>query len=510
MMQFEPPHDADPIGYAWLIEHYGVRVPRPPQLSYALRKGAPREVRDGDFLNKVVARKLEPAATPAAHFEFCLKHELLALDVLARLLDRADADDLAEHIRDKPLGKYARKLWFYFEFLTGRNLPLPDLDTGNYVTLLDVQDYFTGPERRSSRQRIFNNLIGDQRFSPVVRRTERLRHWQSADLALRARSVVAGYDPQLLARAVNYLYTKETMSSYEIEREVPNPSRAERFIALLRTAAERRDLDKAALVSLQNAVVDPRFRDTDYRTDQNYVGQTVSWTDERVHYVPPKPEDVPSLMEGLIDVMRTNHAELHPVVLAAVASFGFVYVHPFQDGNGRLHRWLIHYVLARSGFTPEGLIFPVSSVMLTRRAAYDRCLERISQPLLEVLEWRLRPDGSVQVDGETSAFYRYFDATTATACLFEWIEATIELELKPELDFLVRYQRARTAMQAIVDLPERKAVLFIKLCVQNQLRLAPAKRKSQFEMLADDEVAALEEAVAEAYRQGDPPATAPE
>jgi len=46
---------------------------------------------------------------------------------------------------------------------------------------------------------------------------------------------------------------------------------------------------------------------------------------------------------------------------------GFVLIHPFEDGNGRIHRFLIHHVLARRGFTPQGLLFPVSAVMLHDR-----------------------------------------------------------------------------------------------------------------------------------------------
>jgi hypothetical protein len=146
------------------------------------------------------------------------------------------------------------------------------------------------------------------------------------------------------------------------------------------------------------------------------------------------------------------------------------------------------------------MIFPVSAVMLARRQDYDRCLERMSRPLLEILDWHLRLDGSLQVDGETASFYRYFDATAAAECLFEWIEATIDTELKAELDFLVRYQRARSAMQEIVDLPDRKAQLFVRVCVQNHLRLSPGKRKAHFDMLSDAEVLALEAALAGAFR----------
>jgi Fic family protein len=40
--------------------------------------------------------------------------------------------------------------------------------------------------------------------------------------------------------------------------------------------------------------------------------------------------------------------------MAAATAFGFVYVHPFQDGNGRIHRCLVHHVLAERKFTPPG------------------------------------------------------------------------------------------------------------------------------------------------------------
>ena len=69
------------------------------------------------------------------------------------------------------------------------------------------------------------------------------------------------------------------------------------------------------------------------------------------------------------------------VLKAAASAFGFVYIHPFQDGNGRMHRCLIHHVLAERKFTPPGMVFPVSSVMLDRiddyrAVAYRRILVR--------------------------------------------------------------------------------------------------------------------------------------
>ena len=62
--------------------------------------------------------------------------------------------------------------------------------------------------------------------------------------------------------ALSYLYTKETKSSFEIERIKPNSTRTERFIALLQVAEKEDFCDKIRLLDLQNRIVDSRFRDT--------------------------------------------------------------------------------------------------------------------------------------------------------------------------------------------------------------------------------------------------------
>jgi len=67
-------------------------------------------------------------------------------------------------------------LWFLYEFLTGKTLPLDDLDRGNYIDLLEPDKYYTvTPNRQIRRQRINNNLPGDSRFCPTIRRTDTLR-----------------------------------------------------------------------------------------------------------------------------------------------------------------------------------------------------------------------------------------------------------------------------------------------------------------------------------------------
>ncbi len=47
---------------------------------------------------------------------------------------------------------------------------------------------------------------------------------------------------------------------------------------------------------------------------------------------------------------RLHNSSVDPIVAAAAMAFGFVFVHPFEDGYERIHRFLIHHQLAHSGF----------------------------------------------------------------------------------------------------------------------------------------------------------------
>jgi hypothetical protein len=174
-----------------------------------------------------------------------------------------------------------------------------------------------------------------------------------------------------------------------------------------------------------------------------------------------------------------------------------VYIHPFIDGNGRLHRFLIHYILAKAGVTPLRVVVPVSAVMLSRRSEYDAALESFSKPLMELIDYELAYDASLSVRAETLTHYRYIDYTALAEALYRWLEDTIRVELPSELDFLVGLRRTREAMQQVVDLPDRLADLFVKLCIQNGGHVSVTKRKSQFAMLSDLEIDALESCVLE-------------
>jgi hypothetical protein len=381
-------------------------------------------------------------------------------------------------------------------------LDLEDLPASiPYVELLDPRQYFTADKIPSRRHKVNDNLLGNRFFCPVIRRMPLLDGFVADRLDERCRDVLHQFPEDVLRRALDYLFTRETKSSFEIEHVKPDSSRTARFVGLLKRAGAERYLNKDALIGLQQATVDERFANRDWRTDQNYVGATVGYGREDVHYISPKPEDVASLMDGLFEsARRMLEAQLHPVLIASAIAFGFVFVHPFDDGNGRLHRFLIHHILAKTGFTPEGVIFPVSATMVRQRVQYDALLESYSKPLLPLIDYKLDDQGRMTVLGDTVVHYRYPDMTRIAEGLFAFIKETIATELPVEIRFLVNYDQAKQAIQEIVDMPDRMIDLFIKICLQNQGRLSKAKRESLFPMLTDDEVERMETAFRDAFQ----------
>jgi hypothetical protein len=150
-----------------------------------------------------------------------------------------------------------------------------------------------------------------------------------------------------------------------------------------------------------------------------------------------------ALLDGLLDASaRMADSDLDAVLQAAATAFGFVYIYPLQDGNGRLHRCLIHHVLAERKFTPPGLVFPVSSVM-------------------PYIDWCTTPSRNVEVLNDTADLYRYFDCTRAAEFLYACVLRTVEQDLPHEIDCLRRHDEAMRAIMNTVEMPDRLAENFI-------------------------------------------------
>ena len=480
-------------GYAFLIKKYELKVFPHWHTSLVSSGGV---IRPGQE-QSVFPPSYWPGGGIGDHLEFALKYDGVNLGILSMLFAVIDRDEIASWIISKPTGKYARRIWFFYEFLTGERLPVDNLTTGNYIDLLETDRYYTAmPAVRAKRYRVMDNLLGGREFCPMIRRTEKLAEMESINIRQLCDDMVKSYPPDLLRRALGYLYGKETRSSFEIEHLKPSASRTERFISLLETATHKDFCEKHLLIDIQNHLVDSRFRDDDYRVRQNYVGQRISFKDQRIHYICPKPEDLLALMDGLLASHRRMMEAAVPAVMhAAAISYGFVYMHPFEDGNGRIHRFLIHNILFLKNAVPNGLMFPVSAAMLKNMDLYDSSLETFSKPLMSMVKYDLDDLEKMTVRGETGHMYRYIDMTVQAEALYEFVRVTIEEELTEELDFLADYDKTRHKIQEIVDMPDRLLDLFIKLCMQNLGRLSEKKKESLFSFLTDSELFSMEEVV---------------
>lgn len=155
-------------------------------------------------------------------------------------------------------------------------MDVPDVPSGGYVDLLNPALHITIPGRKATRQRVNDNLMGGKDYCPLIRRTEKLDGWMTTGLAGEAKHIVESVDTATLARAVQYLYTKETKSSFEIEGEAVGSRRDERFVAALHEVANFDPTDKQSFIQLQNSIVDARYAASDWRDTQNYIGWRMS------------------------------------------------------------------------------------------------------------------------------------------------------------------------------------------------------------------------------------------
>jgi hypothetical protein len=534
-----------PAGYAALIQRYRLPLAVPRHVS-SIRPGARQLIATRDGIHETFPEQFLRDPSDVGHLIFALKYDVVDLLALRRIFLAIGPEPLVAAIRHKPSSTYLRRLWFFYEFLLEQRLDLPDAQAGAYVNVLDEDEYITRPGRKLRRQRVNFNLLGvSARWCPVVRRTDTLRHYEAARLHELAKDAVVNLSPTDLQRAIRYLYVKETRASFELERATPS-DRMERFVEALFSHARQAGpvqggpvwWDETAMVEIAGIIInDVRFAPTGFRTNEVRVSEQRSLAArERVHFVGARHVDVPSLMQGLLEAWRAHHhVELaHPFagaiaspdgtplafrsscgdpfvdfVVTGCLSFGFVYVHPFEDGNGRLHRLMLHWILSVTGFTPPGLVIPTSAAILHDLSGYDFALEDFSKRIMPFIDYSIRDsDGELTVRNETADLYRYPDLTFQIESLCKWFEAAVRTELVEELRALRAIDQAKIGMRAVLELPDQRENLFLRLCMQNFAEghghtLSNSKRRSLFAELTDAEVAALESAIQKGFADAD-------
>lgn len=507
------PEDTILAGWSALISSLGIRAPmrNPACISEKHVRGNKRTEHPWEVYDK----RYKPEDTLKGHLNFALRHETIDLLILNRVFDAVPQTEIEAIVRATPTGAFSRRIWFFYETLTGNTLGLDDAPTVTAVPALDPKLYFTGKERFSQRHRVRDNLLGTGALCPIIRRTEKLEALIGLDLAARAQETIGKTGGHVIARASSFLLLADSRASFEIEGERPPINRLERWGRAVLEAGKR-PLNQTEIYRLHRILIgDDRLTPIGYREEGVFLGERDHNNEPIPEFIGAKHQDVLELMTGLNECNNrlriTDTDEVDPVLQAAIIAFGFVYIHPLADGNGRLHRCLIHHVMAERKFTPPGMVFPVSSVMLDRIDDYRTVLQGHSAPLMEFIDWRPLTNGNVEVLNDTADLYRFYDCTAEAEFLYECVQRTIEQDLPREIEYLKRHDEAMRGIMNAIEMPDNLAQQAILFITQNDGKFPKRRRdRERFSRLSDKEIATVEAIVADAFAEYTPSHVDPE
>ena len=120
----------------------------------------------------------------------------------------------------------------------------------------------------------------------------------------------------------------------------------------------------------------------EYRRIQNYVANSIT---KEIIYTPPSPQDVPPMMTEFVSWLNAEQ-DVHPILVAGIAQFQLVHIHPFLDGNGRTARLLSMLCLYRKGYDFKRL-FTLSEYYDRDRPTYYQAIQRVRQRNLDLTDW---------------------------------------------------------------------------------------------------------------------------
>jgi len=479
------------VGYGAIIEYFDLAVPLPDVLSLVSYKKRQYTVENW----QVFTSRHLPEDTLYKQLVFAFKYEGINLLILKKLFEKLSEKEIQIILLEEPIGRYSRRLWFLYEWLQKRQLPLPDLDKGNYIPVIDTKlQYAIEGGKRSGRHRVVNNLPGTVDFCPLIRKTGKLEHYVGIDFSGKNRDYLQGIRKDVLQRAFAFLLLKDSKASFTIEGESPKSKRAARWGQAIGQAGSK-DLTKDELIRLQQIVIeDSRFVNMGFRKQGGFVGEHDRTTGEPLpDHISARWEDLENLVGGLLDTNQILlNDKIDAVLAATVIAFGFVFAHPFEDGNGRIHRYLIHHLLTKKMYAPQGIIFPVSASILEHIDDYRKVLESYSHPLLDLIEWKETKDYDVEVLNQTVDFYRYFDATAQAEFLYDCVNDTIENIIPAEVSHLMKYDQFKSYIEDEYEMPDKMIALLVRFLEQNDGKISKRAREREFESLLESEISEIE------------------
>ncbi len=436
------------------------------------------------------------------HLVFALKYEGVSLLVFSKLIEKLTENEIMDLVNIEPTGQYARRIWFLIEWVSGKLIQeKANLTKKSYIKVIDEKLQYGVSGIKSPRHLIINNLPGNTNFCPLIRRTHKLETHLSKGYANISKKSVVGIRRDIIQRASAFLLLKDSKASFTIEGESPKSKRAARW-GLAIGQAGTNELTKEELVRLQQLVIEnARFIQLGIRNQGGFVGEHDRITGEPVPvHISARQEDLNDLLDGFIETNQLLIKDnFDPVLAATIIAFGFVFIHPFEDGNGRIHRYLIHHILAKKQFSDQGIIFPISSSILEHIVDYRKVLESYSNPLLDWIDWEETRNHNLLVTNNTKDFYRYFDATKQAEFLFDCIKDTIENIIPKEISYLLKYEKFKHTLEEIFEMPDKMISVLVIFLEQNNGQLSKRAKEKEFSILTIDEIFQIESIFADIF-----------
>jgi len=488
-------------GYALLLQEIeqqtGKFSPLPKQLAIVTEK----HQRYNTEQWKVFTKRHKPNADIISHIFFALKYEGIDLLILKTIFQLIGKEDIKGAVLSEPTGQYSRRVWFLYEWLLGTKLDIPDLKTGTYVEIVNPDLQYPGPTINSTRHRVKNNLPGTPEFCPMIRKSGKLEKHISANIRESIDKGLDGRDKELIRRTAAFLLLKDSKASFAIEGEFPPNMRARNWGKTIGQAG-RKALTLSEMERLQHIVIgSKKLKHMGIRQDEGFIGEHDRETLTPIpDHISAKADDLNSLMNGLLSTNNLlQDSNYDPVLTAATIAFGFVFIHPLSDGNGRIHRYLIHHILTWMEYTKRDMIFPISAAILNRISDYQKVLEDYSSQRIDLIRWEPTPKHNIKILNETIDLYRYYDLTLQAEFLYECVEETINRIIPEEIDYLERYDRLTNAINSFTNLPDTRVDLLIKYLDQNKGKLSKRKRQKEFDELSEEEISMIEDYYGEIF-----------
>ena len=430
-----------------------------------------------------------------SHLQFAIKYEPFDLLILKKFFELYDPKLLKANIIAEPTGKYNRKIWFLYEWLLNETLDIIDLKQGNYVDLLDDKIQYTSKSIKESRYRINNNLPGVPDFCPLIRKTEKLEKFIAENFSDKITEGLNDIEKDILRRTSAFLLLKDSKASFAIEGENPPNIRARNWGKIIGEAGKY-PLSVSEIERLQAVVIgSKKLKEMGIRKSEGFIGVHDRETFEPIpDHISAKASDLDKLLSGLFSTEKLLFSSNYNAVLTSASiAFGFVFIHPLIDGNGRIHRYILHHILTEKGFTNSNIIFPLSSAILNKIDDYRNVLENFSANRVDLIKWEQTDSHNVEIENNTIDLYRYFDATPQAEFVFECVKDTIEEIIPAEIEYLHKYDLLFQYITTIVSLSDSMVDLLIKYIIQNKGKLSNKKRKKDFDELSDSEILKIEE-----------------